>query len=430
MANWTVSSYSNAETQGDNVTDGSMAAYADLVITPNVGYVISATDFKIGGASETPTNTWTGGNVDSEIFKVVFSDIGTAGTVSNTVRARVHFTTNALDSGTSWNMPGNNDTLYIDIDEKTTVANTDRYFCIRTQHVAETDGKGVNKHTVTYATAPTGITTTNNTPTIHNIGDGLVEHSHQGTVPQGVASPGTLIFSVDFDANEAYGYHYVSEPTVSTLSGAYSSYYTFQNSGHLYDSDGELIFVTIKGYYDPPVNVTGLDPDPASSASAMCELGQSVLINHTIRQHNQGEPGAKPEVTDVIIDQTNINKVGEGRRLAVTGDPSAAFVLTIVSSDSSKTYDFTTNTFTASATDSGNIDIPNSGFYAWMINFPPVSADQHYDIYITPNANTTAAVGVPTALNQLEIYQYNTVDVTLGLLDGADPGVYDDGTYN
>ena len=59
MANWTVSSYSNAETQGDNVDQSSMAAFADLIITPNVGYVISATDFKIGGATESPTNTWT-----------------------------------------------------------------------------------------------------------------------------------------------------------------------------------------------------------------------------------------------------------------------------------------------------------------------------------------------------------------------------------
>ena len=111
MANWTVSSWTNSETQGDNVTAGSMATYADLTITPNTGYVISATDFKIGGATESPTNTWTGGNVDSEIYKVVFSDIGTAGTLANTVRARVHFAA-AATGGSSWSMPGNDDTLY------------------------------------------------------------------------------------------------------------------------------------------------------------------------------------------------------------------------------------------------------------------------------------------------------------------------------
>lgn len=427
MANWTVSSYSNAETQGDNVTAGTMAAYADLIITPNVGYVISATNFKIGGATESPTNTWTGGNVDSEIYKVVFSDVGTAGTVSNTVRARVHFTTNALDSGTSWNMPGNNDTLYIDIDEKEgqTAGKVDRNFCIRTQHTAETDGNGVNKHTVTYAAAPTNITTTNNTPLIHNIGDGLVEHLHQGTVPEGAGSPGTLIFSVDFDAEENFGYFYTSVPTVSTLTGPYSSYYTFISSGELYDSNNNLIFVNIKGYYDPPVGVTGLDPDPGSTAAQMCELGQSVLIDHVIRQEPQGEPGSKPRVRAVLISQANLPKSGQFRSLQVTGDENATFVLTIVSSDSSKTYDFTTNTFTATATNSGSITLPNTGFYDWTITFPAITSDTVYDIYVTPNVNTSTEPGVPTALNELEIYQYDTVDVTLGLNDSSN--VYDDG---
>ena len=431
MANWTVSSYSNAETQGDNVNAGSMAAYADLVITPNVGYVISATDFKIGGATESPTNTWTGGNVDTEVYKVVFSDIGTAGTVSNTVRARVHFDSTAL-GGTPWNMPSNNETIYIDIDEKTTVENIDRYFCIRTQHVAETDGKGVNKHTVTYATAPTGVTTTNYTPLIHNIGDGSVEHSHQGTVPQGAPAPGTLIFSVDFDAEENFGYSYVSEPTVGVLSGPYASYYTFQSSGHVYDSDNNLIFVTIKGYYDPPVGIIGLDPDPAGSAGAMCELGQSISISHVIRQAPQGEPGSTKQVTNVLMDISSISSNGEVRTIKTLGDAYAEFTLKIVSSDSSKTYDFgpvgdgVNGTFTASATESDPNTIgTNLGSIDYPVHFPPISSNTYYDIIITPITPTTATSNVPTAANELRIYQYSTVDVTLGLDDSAN--VYDDG---
>jgi len=435
MANWTVSSYSNAETQGDNVNAGSMAAFADLVITPNVGYVISATDFKIGGATESPTNTWTGGNVDSEIYKVVFSDIGTAGAVSNTVRARVHFDSTAL-GGTPWSMPGNDNTLYIDIDEKETVRNVDRFFCIRTQHVAETDGKGVNKHTVTYATAPTNITTTNNTPLVHNIGDGLVEHLHQGTVPQGVAAPGTLIFSIDFDANETYGYYYDNEPTIGTLSGTYSSYYTFVNSGHVYDANSKLIFVTIKGYYNPPVNVTGLDPDPASSASAMCELGQSILISHVLRQSEQGEPGSTTQITDVIINESIIDAGGEVRNIEIIGDYLAQATFKVVSSDSSKTYDFGTTgsgingTFTASATDSGSTTWGSVGKrsvsnLSWTIHFPVVTSNTYYDIIVTPTTPTTATSNVPTAANELRIYQYPVIKVSLGLLDGAN--VYDDG---
>ena len=160
MANWTVNEWSNAEVVGDNVTAGSMAAYIDLTISPYTPYVLSASQFLIGGATESPANTWTGGNVDVEVYKVVFSDNGTAGTAGNTVNARVHFSA-AATGGSSWSMPSANKDIYIDIDEDTEAppSHIHRYFCIKSHHNAETDGNGVNKHTVDYASAPSGVVT-------------------------------------------------------------------------------------------------------------------------------------------------------------------------------------------------------------------------------------------------------------------------------
>ena len=59
MANWTVSESSVATTQGVTVSSDVV-----LTITPNSGYVVAASNFKIGGASNTATNEWTGGNED------------------------------------------------------------------------------------------------------------------------------------------------------------------------------------------------------------------------------------------------------------------------------------------------------------------------------------------------------------------------------
>jgi len=418
MANWTVTESSTAVAQGATVS-----ASVVLTILPLTGFVVSASNFKIGGATNTSGNIWAGGNVDSDINTVTFADTTTAGAVGNTVTATVAFD--------SFTMPGNLEQLYIDIDEIAEVKNLDRFFCIRTQHLAETDGNGINKHTVTYASAPTGITTANNTPLVHNIGDGLVEHSHQGIVTQGPTAPGELILSVDFDANEIYGYYYVSEPTFATVSGPYSSYYTFINSGHVYDTNSNLIFVNIKGYYTPPVGVTGLDPDPAGSASAMCELGQSVLASHVIRQEEQGEPGSTTQVTNVNINSSIISQNGEVRTVKILGDAFAEFTFKIVSSDSSKTYDFgpvgngVNGIFTATATESEPNTIgTNLGSADYPIHFPAVSIDTYYDIIVTPTLPTTATSNVPTAANQLRILQHPTVDVSLGLLDGG--GVYDD----
>ena len=418
MANWTVTESSTALAQGATVS-----ANVVLTILPLTGFVVSASNFKIGEATNTSGNIWAGGNVDSSITTVTFADTTTAGAVGNTVTATVAFT--------SFDMPGNLKQLYIDIDEIAEVENLDRFFCVRTQHLAETDSKGINKHIVTYASAPTGITTANNTPLLHNNGDGLVEHLHQGIVAQGPAAPGELILSVDFDANELFGYHYISEPTFSTVTGAYSSYYTFINSDHVYDTDGNLIFVTIKGYYTPPVGVTGLDPDPAGSASAMCELGQSVLATHVIRQTPQGEPGSTTRVTNVDIDSSAISRNGEVRIVKILGDAFAQFTFKIVSSDSSKTYDFgpvgdgVNGIFTAGATESDPSTIgTNLGTIDSPIHFPAVTSTTYYDIIVTPTTPTTATPNVPTAANQLRIYQYPTIDISLGLLDGG--SVYDD----
>lgn len=418
MANWTVTESSTAVTQGTTVSTSVV-----LTILPLTGFVVSASNFKIGGATNTSGNIWAGGNVDSGINTVTFADVGTAGTISNTVTATVAFT--------SFAMPGNLKQLYIDIDEIVAVENVDRFFCIRTQHTAETGDNSVNKHVITYASAPTGITTTNESPLVHNLGDGLAEHTHSGTVAEGPPAPGELIFSVDFDANELYGYHYVSEPTIVSLSGAYASYYVFQSSGHLYDNDGNLIFITFKGYYTPPVNVIGLDPDPAGSAASMCELGQSIKFNHVLRQTELGEPGSSLQITSVTIDASNISPTGELRDLWVYGDPNASFILVLTDSDGD-TYDFpgnanvvSPNTFTSAYTTSWDpqIIVATGGGHA-PITFPAITSDTTYDVTIIPNAGTSTAAGVPTVAGDLRIYQYIDAVVTVELEDSA--SVYED----
>ena len=420
MANWTVTESSTAVAQGATVS-----ASVVLTILPLTGFVVSASNFKIGGATDSGSNVWTGGNVDIGINTVTFADTTTAGAVGNTVTATVAFD--------SFAMPGNLKQLYIDIDEIAEVENVDRFFCVRTQHLAETDDKGINKHIVTYASAPTDITTTNNTPLVHNIGDGLVEHSHQGIVVQGPTPPGELILSVDFDSNEIYGYYYVSEPTFSTVTGPYSSYYTFINSGHVYNTNGNLIFVNIKGYYTPPVGVFGLDPDPAGSANAMCELGQTVRATHVIRQEEQGEPGSTTQITNVVMDTSIIPAGGGVRTIDIMGDSGAQGTFKVVSSDSSKTYYFGTTgsgingTFTAGATDAHPITFGYPGNPQWPIHFPAISSNTYYDIIVIPTNPTTAATGVPTVANDMRIYQYPAIKVTLELLDGA--GVYDDAEF-
>ena len=105
--NYTVSTFTAIETAGDsadpsNSFSNTMVTSGTLTITPNTGYLVKASDFKVG--STLPDN------IDS----VVFTDSGTIGALENTVIATVSINKDFV-------MPSENVTFNIDIDGATTL---------------------------------------------------------------------------------------------------------------------------------------------------------------------------------------------------------------------------------------------------------------------------------------------------------------------
>ena len=117
MANWHVTD-STFQIVGGTAYAGQTT---DLTISPvdsngvHSGAYIQASNFKIGGGSTSGGNIWTGGNKTSGIASVTFSDLGTAGEINNTVRARITFES-------SGNFPTSVADFVIDIDEISTAA--------------------------------------------------------------------------------------------------------------------------------------------------------------------------------------------------------------------------------------------------------------------------------------------------------------------
>tara|TARA_R100001082_G_scaffold102626_1_gene72876 strand:- start:69 stop:2051 length:1983 start_codon:yes stop_codon:yes gene_type:complete len=406
MANWTVNTATTNHASGDSISaTGGSAITKVLTITPNTGFVISASNFKIGGGSTSGGNVWTGGNVDSGVSSVTFADTGTAGAIGNTVTATVVYS--------NFTMPSSNKVLRIDIDEIDSTTAIDRYLCVRSQHVAQTNEDSVNKHTVT-TTSESGITQTDNSSGITN---GIYEYLHSGTVTEGPSFPGHLIFTKVFAANTTYGYYYDSIPTFVFNNSSYAPYFEIISSSETYDSDNNLTGVTFKCYYTPPVGIIGLDPDPASTASGMCELGQQINFNHNIRQIKNGAPGESKEITSVQTLDTNLSVDGETRTIRVVGDVGAEYNLNVAITDNGHTYDFTSNTFTAGSTTSSDTTIPSVGYNDFSIVYPSTSSNDTYDITISALPNTTTASNVPTSANDLRLFQYINVVITLGLDD-------------
>jgi len=124
MANWTVNTNTFTALASASVSN----QIVNLTISPVGNYIVSAANFKIGGATETSSGSgvWEGGNVDSGVVSVTFTDNASVIDGNNTVNAAVKITDS--DVGTS------NATYNIDIDEISTNPPIDyvlRPFCAR-----------------------------------------------------------------------------------------------------------------------------------------------------------------------------------------------------------------------------------------------------------------------------------------------------------
>mgnify|MGYP003131815298 CR=1 FL=1 len=107
-ANYSVSTYTSTETENDSVALGQIASSIILIITPDSGFSVSASAFSVGGATEGPANTFTGGNVSPEVASVTFTDTTVAGQGNNLVHAEVIFN--------NFIMPASNKDILVDID--------------------------------------------------------------------------------------------------------------------------------------------------------------------------------------------------------------------------------------------------------------------------------------------------------------------------
>ena len=82
---YTLTPFKATEVKGDSIFFNNMITSGDVIITPDEGFVVSASDFSV---------TTLPNNVES----VVFTDITTAGTVGNTVKGTVTFTEDTVAS--------------------------------------------------------------------------------------------------------------------------------------------------------------------------------------------------------------------------------------------------------------------------------------------------------------------------------------------
>ena len=400
MANWYVNSVDQTQVVGSTVA----SQQVDLTIT-NVdsngvhsGYNLSATNFKIGGATESPTNTWTGGNVDTEVAKVVFSDNGIAGDPANTVNAKVFLN--------SFTCPTAAETIFVDIDESATPpAPAKRSVCVHSYYTADTNSS------VT-VTDLTDITETSVQAGATGGPPGIYKHS--GTVNDNVS---TKIAKLTFSASS--GYHYVPQQiymlNVNSYGYDYSNNYTV-NTGYSY-TNGNITGIIAEVYYTPPQN-SPLNPDPKSD---MCDLNHLFIIDFKVYQTTSAAGPTTNGIEKVEFTPEYPGGVQEAV-IKVLGAPDSQYTIRVTqhavdTASIIKYFNFTTGAFQSGSAVSGTQTINSEGFLNHAITLPLREdsgvSTMEYHIVIAAVGTTVLQSTVPDALSEAVITHLgqNTLDI-------------------
>ena len=371
------------------VNTGSVAIGSDVAtffIEPDAGYTVRASSF----ANNTGTQSWLSSITLEDTDTTLTSAAGYPnadtyypyGTASNTVKVTV-----TLNS--SYTMPNADTNLVFDIDDfgeygggqknVVSVYIDDIHDVVSNTTVTTTQGTGI---TATAATA-SSVTTT----------------SHSGNV---VGNVQTTLFTKTFAASA--NYYYLNPPIPVLQAGTLASRYdmTYVDTTNASGQVTQRVW-TVK--YTGDTNVTSADQH---NITWFGSDRKKPTVGSTYTE------GDKIWTFSVQDQKTSISPAGEERQITVVGTEGAQYNLTVTkfgeigaTSVTDTTYNFSTEAFTASSTNSGTLTIPSSGSKSTTIIFPAVSANDSYGFDIAAVGSTSLHSAVPQGTPDITINQYS-----------------------
>jgi hypothetical protein len=287
MANWIVTP-ATYSIQPNTLIGFNQSVNLTISNAQGSNYILTAENFKIGGASESPTNTWTGGNVDSEVEKVIFTTNS-----NNTVNAQVVFFPNNQFTASQ--------TIYVDIDEndaKPPVEANQRNVCLEVTWPYSTEVcDGSNAYTYTINDPEGSIAA--GTLLDDGTTNGLVRTKHSGLVTVGET---TIVADITFSrAGDNYflGSDEAQATSVAFLNLLeYDGYYSYEITntiGYIVGSSGEQAITSfnLKISYTPPVEYNTVNE------SDFCALGHTADLRFGMGEKAQDGSGL---ITNTIND--------------------------------------------------------------------------------------------------------------------------------
>ena len=130
--------------------------------------------------------------------------------------------------------------------------------------------------------------------------------------------------------------------------------------------------------------------------------GESVGVNNTVVK----------EISGVALDTSDVPAGGQTKTLTVNGAENSEFSFFLKRNSDDQTYDFTSNTFTASSTTSGTITIGSSGVSQTSLVIPSSTSLDSYSLQLSVTASSLTIL--PSSLSGVFTFnQVNDVTVTI-----------------
>ena len=335
-----------------------------MYITPNEGYVVSASDFTVGDDEPTLTTS--------------LADTATAGTIGNKVKITVTLTNYAATADEVINLTiSDSAVLYVEtVDVPVSLT-------IPSELDSNTDGVSVD---IVSGTLASGLTETSgvisgsiNTNT-DNLND-LIYIADIETTVNAENSSGT-----DIDT-------YITE--IGTLAPE-DSPYKFDLTGTTTESDitkegyGNVVSYTESVYLDIRQNqqeylTPGGSGEYTISTNAKFEESVSVTTKY---------------VDSVEVGSTLINNQGETKTIKVYGDTGAAFTI-----NWDPDSDGTSTEYSGSIPSSEKFNT-GKGLYVLNIDVPSASTNKSYDLWLVAGTSTSLKSNIPSAAAKTTLNQY------------------------
>ena len=379
MANqYTITTSSTTEFQGDSIAAGTLAASYALTITPDTGRVIQASDFSIGTT------------LPIEVASVSFADTGTALTPANTVTASVVLA--------QWYvMPAANTQIDIDIDGTTHPYQPTLNFTL-------VNNTALN---ITQLITATNKTTTTTGTLIKNVCFLPIQETKK-----------TLV--AEYKATAASGHYIQSRPTFTTASKD-SSKWSIEYAAETFNSNNFLTEVTVELYYNMGSEDVSLSNGEVVTFSTPTAVADRVGYNSIFSVEYSGYKN------ESILDSND-----RSLDLIVKGTTNSTYEVKI-EDQLGLTYDFEQGRFTRTTTTLANQTLKSttrSGFNTHRIalqeKFPEAALFDNsdyrrfYTTTITPTGTTkTSSDGTSVEPLTTKLNWFGQVDYTLQVVTGT-----------